>query len=115
MTRRLCLLLVCALAPIALVTGCGGGGGTSNSGKSLSAIKHQNSVNSAKTYAECRQAAANPGLPPNQKAILETECQDIKADNLTAEHAENRALCVAEADALPADQRAARMAICKKL
>lgn len=57
MTSRLCLLLICALAPVAVLTGCGSSAGTSShagttargSGSSSSAAKSGSSSSAAKS------------------------------------------------------------------
>jgi len=112
MTRRLCLLLACALAPIALVTGCGGSSPSKSIGASGATINAARQ-NQAHSLADCRQAAANPGLPQNEKTILQSECVDIQTGNATALKAAGEQLCRVEAALLPTGERATMLASCK--
>ena len=69
MTSRLCLLLICALAPVAVLTGCGSSAGTSShagttargSGSSSSAAKSGTAAGPApldveQAVAACRRS-----------------------------------------------------------
>ena len=120
MTRRLCVLLACALAPVALVTGCGGGGQSTTktgatSGLSIATVKRLNKLDSAKSVSECLQVAANPGLPANQKALVETECADIRTGNNVGLHAVDVQLCELQAAQMPDPERSKLRAQCKQL
>jgi len=108
MTRRLLLLL----AATAVVTGCGGSSSSPSKPtrqSTLDAVKRD----LARTVADCRQAASNPGLPADQKAILVSECSDIQSGNSTALRADGVRLCVIEANAMPLARRATVLAACK--
>ena len=117
MMRRLCVTLVCVLAPIGVLTGCGSShthtGPTS--GLSIKTIKHLNKVDTAKDVAECEQAANNIGLPANQKPLLETECQYIRTGNNAGLHAIDKQICKLQATAQPVTERATMLAQCKNL
>lgn len=120
MTRRLCVLLTCVLAPITLLSACGGSGNSNTkpsptSGLSIKTIKELNIRNTAKSVALCEQAANNPGLPPNQKVLMQTECQYIRTDNYHGLHTVDRQLCVVEAKLKPEPERTTLLAQCKTL
>jgi hypothetical protein len=118
MTKRLCVLLVCAFAPAALVSGCGGGGQTKTgptSGLSLATIKRLNKANTDKSVAECHQLANNPGLPANQKQLVLTQCEYIRTGNNTGLRAIDRQLCHVQAVAQPEPERSKLLAQCKTL
>jgi hypothetical protein len=118
MTRRICVLLICALAPIAVLTGCGGSGKAKTgptTGLSLATVKHLNKVNAAQSYTQCQHVANNPGLPANQKALVQTECQYIKTGNQAGLHQVDVQLCQIQAAAMPEPQRKKMQAQCKQL
>jgi hypothetical protein len=116
MTRRLCLMLVCALAPVALVTGCGGSSShtTTTNGVSSSTIDAAKR-NSASAYRNCQSAVANPALTPTEKATLQSECAAIKSGDASALRAAGNQLCKEEAALLPAADGAKMLASCKAL
>ncbi|HWF25109.1 MAG TPA: hypothetical protein VG275_06670 [Solirubrobacteraceae bacterium] len=118
MTRRICVLLICALAPIMVLTGCGGSGKTKSgatSGLSLATVKHLNKVNAAQSYTQCQRLLANPGLPANQKTLVQTECEYIRTGNQAGLHQVDVQLCQIEAAAMPEPERTKLQAQCKKL
>lgn len=115
MTRRLCLLLVCALATAALASGCGGSGSshpTKTTGVSSSTIDAAKR-NATSAYKDCQSAVKSPSLTPTEKTTLESECADIKSGNATALRADGQKLCVEEAAALPKAQQAKWLTGCK--
>ncbi|HEY2160521.1 MAG TPA: hypothetical protein VGH24_04380 [Solirubrobacteraceae bacterium] len=112
MTKRLCLMLVCALA---LATGCGGGGGGSSNttglGKgTIAAARH----NQSQALADCRQASRNPALTATEKTILQSECADIQTGDSAALKTDGKRLCEAEAATQPKDVQASLKAGCLK-
>jgi hypothetical protein len=111
MTRRLCLLLACALVPIALLSACGGSSNSKADSRAqqLSAVRH----NAARAYADCRRATTNSALSPSERAILQSECSDIKSGNASALTSAGRQLCVLEASQLPNPERTTVLARCK--
>jgi hypothetical protein len=112
------VLLVCALGPMALVSGCGGGSHTNTgptSGLSLKTIKQLNKVDTQKTLAECEQNLNNPGLPANQKPLIATECQYIRTGNNAGLQAVDKQICEVQAAAQPEPQRTTLRAQCKQL
>jgi hypothetical protein len=117
MTKRLCVLLVCAFAPAALVSGCGGSQTKTGptSGLSIATIKRLNKANTNKSVAECHQEANNPGLPANQKQLVLTECEYIRTGNNAGLHTVDRQLCQLEAAAQPEPERSKLLAQCKSL
>lgn len=121
MTRRVCVLLVCALGPLGAVTGCGGGGSANTtktgatSGLSLETVKRLNKTNSAKTLASCKQAANNPGLPASVKPLIDTQCEYIRTGNNAGLHAVSRQICEAEAALEQEPARSRMQAQCKQL
>lgn len=120
MTRRLCVLLACVLAPITLLSACGGSGNSTTkpgatSGLSIKTIKELNKKNAARSVALCQQAAANPGLPPDQKVLMQTECEYIRTGNYRGLHAVDRQLCVVEAKLKAEPLRTTLLAQCKTL
>lgn len=117
MTKRLSLVLVCALAAVASVAGCGGSQTKTGptSGLSLKQIKQLNKTNTARSVAYCHQAANNPGLPANLKGLMETECQYIQSGNYPALHAIDRQICKVQADQMSEPQRSKDLAQCKTL
>ncbi|HWF35011.1 MAG TPA: hypothetical protein VG295_06555, partial [Solirubrobacteraceae bacterium] len=81
MTKRLCVLLVCALPAALLVEGCGGSSQSktgATSGLSLKTVKRLNKINTDKSVAACHQLANNPGLPANQKPLVLQQCEYIR-------------------------------------
>jgi len=118
MMRRLCVVLACVLAPAAFLSGCGGGGNAKTgptSGLSLKTVKKLNKLDSAKTLAECKQAAANPGLAATVKPLLNAQCEYIKTGNYTALHTVDRQICRAEAVLQPEPEQTTMLAQCKTL
>jgi hypothetical protein len=118
MMRRLCVILACVLAPAAFLSGCGGSGNAKTgptSGLSLKQVKQLNKVDSEKTLAECKQAAANPGLPASVKPLLNAQCEYIKTGNYAALHTVDRQICRAEAVLQPEPVRTTMLAQCKTL
>jgi uncharacterized protein YceK len=117
MMRRLCVLLACALGPVALLAGCGGSSTSTGptSGLSVQQAKQRNKADTAKAVAHCEQAANNPGLPASQKPLMETECQDIRTGNNTGLHAIDKQLCQVQAAAKPQPERTTLLAQCKQL
>jgi hypothetical protein len=117
MMRRLCVTLACALVPLAALSGCGGGhthtGPTS--GLSIKQVKHLNKVNAARALSECNQAANNSGIPPDQQALMQTECRYIKTDNIAGQKSIDRQLCYLQAAAKPEPLRSQLRAQCKTL
>jgi hypothetical protein len=109
-TKRLWLACACACA---LASGCGSSGGSSTktsgvSRATIDAVKREQ----ARAVADCRSAAGNPGLPQDEKVILESECTYIQTGNATALRAAGKQLCTVEAAHQPAAQRASMLAAC---
>ncbi|MDQ6779457.1 MAG: hypothetical protein M3071_25245 [Actinomycetota bacterium] len=117
MTKRLCVLLVCALAPAALVSGCGGGQTKTGptSGLSLATVKRLNKANTDKSVAECHRLANNVGLPANQKQLVLTECEYIRTGDNAGLRQIDRQLCRLQAAAQPEPERTNLLAQCKQL
>jgi hypothetical protein len=118
MTRRICVLLVCTLAPISVVTGCGSSTKTKSgatSGLSIEKVKKLNKVNAAQSYAQCQRVLTNPGLPDNQKVLVQTECQYIKTGNQAGLHQVDIQLCEIQAAAMPEPERTKLQGQCKQL
>lgn len=117
MMRRLFVVLACALAPIALLSACGGGGTHTGptSGLSIKEIKRINRQDTAKSYAECQSTADNPGLPADQKPLEEETCQYIKTGNNAGLKAVDHKLCELQAKAKPEPERTTLLAQCKTL
>jgi hypothetical protein len=120
MTRRLCVVLACVLAPVTLLSACGGSGNSNTkpsatSGLSIKTIKELNKKNTARSYSLCQQAAANPGLPADQKPIVQAECAAIQSGDYAALHRLDRQLCVVEAKLKPKPLRTTLLAQCKTL
>ena len=119
MTRRMRVLLICALAPITVAAGCGGSANKTKtgatSGLSLATVKHLNKVNAAQSFIQCQHVLANPGLPANQKALVQTECEDIRTGNEAGLHQVDVQLCQIQAAAMPQPERRKLQAQCKQL
>ncbi|HWF50152.1 MAG TPA: hypothetical protein VG294_05840 [Solirubrobacteraceae bacterium] len=118
MTKRLCVLLVCALTPALLVAACGGSSQSktgATSGLSLKTVKHLNKVNTDRSVAACHQAANNPGLPADQKPLVLAQCEYIRTGNNVGLHQVDRQLCQVEAAAQPEPTRTKLLAQCKQL
>ncbi|MDQ6803931.1 MAG: hypothetical protein M3065_02945 [Actinomycetota bacterium] len=118
MTRRLCVLFVCASASAALVSGCGGGSQSKTgptSGLSIKTVEHLNKVNTDQSVAECHQLANNPGLPADQKPLVLTQCEYIRTGNNAGLHAVNVQLCHLQAAQKPEPLRSTMLAKCKHL
>jgi hypothetical protein len=100
MNRRLCLLLVGALATAGLVAGCGGSSSKTN--PEVAAAKHDTQL----AIADCRAAAANPGLTQQERTVLNSECTDIQNGDTAALKSDSKQLCDLEAKQQPkADQK----------
>jgi hypothetical protein len=112
MTRRLCLVLCCALVPTALLSGCGGGG--SSAPDSHAAQVKAAKQNTARAYADCVKATKNSGLSSTERTILQSECSDIKSGDGSALIAAGKQLCKVEATQLPPAERATVLAACKE-
>lgn len=114
MNRRLCLLLVCALAPVAVLSGCGGDATTQTSKRPgvSSATVDAAKRNATSAYHDCLQALKNTGLTPAEKTTLQTECADMKSGDGAGVTAAGRQLCLEEAATLPAPQQATLKATC---
>jgi hypothetical protein len=118
MTKRLCLLLVCALALVALVSACGGSGSTTTgaaSGFSIKKVKRENKQATDRSVALCHQAANNIGIPADEKALMETECEYIRTGNNVGLHTVDRQLCELQASRQPEPERTKMSAQCKTL
>jgi hypothetical protein len=117
MTKRLCVLLICALIPAVLVSGCGGGSSKTGptSGLSLQTVKKLNKANTDQSVAECHAVANNPGLPAAQKPLVLTECEYIRTGNNVGLHAVDVQLCQVQAAEQPKPLRAKLLAQCKTL
>lgn len=109
MTRRLCLLLVCALAAASLASGCGGSSSTESG---TSAVVDAAKRNAASAYKDCQKAASNSALTATIKAGVEKTCADIKSGNASALRADGVLVCQEEAAAQPASTRKALLKSC---
>ena len=117
MMRRLFVTLACALAPVALLSGCGGSHTATGptSGLSVKTVKRLNKVDTARSVAECHQAADNPGLAPAQKPLMQTECEYIRTGNNAGLRIVDRQLCYLQAAEQPEPERTNMRAQCKQL
>jgi hypothetical protein len=114
MTKRLCVLLVCAFAPAALVSGCGGGQTKTGpvSGLSIATIKRLNKLNTDRSVAACHAEANNIGLLPGEKQLVLTQCEYIRTGNNAGLHSIGRQICQLEAAAQAEPERSTMLAKC---
>jgi hypothetical protein len=118
MTKRLCVLLICALTPALMVAGCGGSSQSktgATSGLSLKTVKHLNKVNTSKSVALCHQEANNPGLPATEKPLVLQQCEYIRTGNNVGLHQVDVQLCQVGAASKPEPTRTKLLAQCKQL
>jgi hypothetical protein len=121
MIRRLCLLLLCALVPIGVLTGCGGSGSTTTTKRASTTptTTVPLSVRLQKAIAVCKkEVAASAYIPAAQKPAGEADCQGVKSGNVADVSAVRTLLknaCVLEvAEKVPAAQKAPATAACKR-
>ncbi|HWF73488.1 MAG TPA: hypothetical protein VG186_09100 [Solirubrobacteraceae bacterium] len=114
MTKRVCVLLVCAFAFTALVSGCGGGQAKTGptSGLSLTTIKRLNKANTDRSVAACHAEASNTGLQANVKQLVLTECEYIRTGNNAGLRTVGRQICKLQAQAQPEPIRSTMLAKC---
>lgn len=127
MTRRLWVLLLCALTAAGLVTGCGGGGSTTStsttpkqasSGSSTHAgAPVPSSVRLRQTETACKKGmAASPYLTPAEKSVAEADCAGIKTGHIAPVVAVFLEICEKAVIAkVPPAQQAAATKACKKV
>lgn len=116
MRTKLSTLLVCALLPVVAATGCGGSSKPKTgptTGLTMKQARERNAQSRQRAYRNCEQFAANPGLPADQKALAQQECQDIQSGDNKALHTVDVQLCELEAPQQP--DPATALAACKKL
>lgn len=127
MTRRLCVLLLCALTAAGVVTGCGGGGGTTTT---TTTSKHTSTVSSThaggpapltvrlrETEAACKKGmAASAFLTPAEKPVAEADCAGIKTGHIAPVVSFFLEICEKAVIAkVPPAQQAAATKACKKV
>jgi hypothetical protein len=115
MTKRVCVLFLCAFMPAALVSGCGGSSPSktgATSGLSLATVKRLNKLNTDKSVSACHQEANNTGLLPGEKQLVLTQCEYIRTGNNAGLHAIGRQICQLEAAAQPEPTRSTMLAKC---
>jgi hypothetical protein len=126
MIRRLCVLLVCAPALIAVLAGCGGGGSTTTTSTKA---KHATKTTATSTVplslklrtaviACKKEVATNAYIAAADKPAGEADCAGVKSGNVgqvTALRAILKNACLLKVtDKVPAAEQAAAMAACKK-
>lgn len=91
MTRRRCLLLLCALASGGIVTGCGGSGSPSTTAKhTTTATNRPNNTATAPlavrvraSIVACRkQVERSPDIRASEKPAATADCNGIKTGNI---------------------------------
>jgi hypothetical protein len=121
--RRLSVLVLCALAPIVVVTGCGGGSSTTASKHATAPSKASSaslSARVAKAIRVCQQkeVRASPYIPVGEKPIAERDCEGVKSGNaaqVAALRSILKSACEEKVIAkVPAAEQAAATAACKK-
>jgi hypothetical protein len=121
MTRRLCALLVCALVPVGVVTGCGSSGTpTTKSTTTKHTTTVPLSVRLSKAITECRKEVRTSAyIPAGEKATGEADCEGVKTGNVaqvTALRTMLRDACELEVtEKVPADEQTAAGEACKKV
>ena len=115
MRTKALALLVGALLPAGVLAGCGGGQAKTGptSGLTLKQAKARNVQSRQRSYQNCESLLNNPGLPADQKALVQQECQYIQSGDNKALHAVDVQLCQLQAQGQP--DPAAALEQCKKL
>lgn len=116
MRTKLSTLLVCAVLPVVAITGCGGGSKPKTgptTGLTMKQARERNTQSRQNAYRNCEQFAGNPGLPADQKALAQQECQYIQSGDNKALHTVDVQLCQLQAQQQPDPTTA--LAVCKKL
>jgi hypothetical protein len=126
MSRRLCALLVCALVPVGVVTGCGSSG---TSTTKSSTTEHTSTTATStvpltvrvnKAIADChKEVRTSAYIPAGEKAAGEADCEGVKTGNVaqvTALRTMLRDACELEVtEKVPADEKTAADEACKKV
>jgi hypothetical protein len=122
--RRLCALVLCALAPIGILTGCGGGGSTTTTKHTIPKTTTTSaavlSARIATAIRRCKRevVAASAYIPAADKATGESDCEGVKTGNV-AKVGALRVLLIHACEEkvlakVPASEQAAPTAACKK-
>jgi hypothetical protein len=124
MARRACVLLICGLVAIGLITGCGGGGSPASTPAAPKPATSTTTTDSTlslaarlrKGIAACRkQVAAYPYIPASRLPAAKAACNGFKTGNIAPLRAILRPACEQEVRAkVPAAQQAAALRACDK-
>ena len=111
-----CLLVVCALALVGLLTGCGRGATHASTSTSANATVSLG-VRLQEAIVACKQQiAASPYIPASARAGAESDCDGIRTGNVAALRAIVRKACEQEViGRVPAAEQPAALGACKKV
>lgn len=127
MTRSFSVLLLCALAPITVLTGCGSSGSAPSkpsSAQPSSTTRATGTLSTAPLDVKVRQAiaackkqvAALTYIPASEQPAAKADCEGIKTGNISPLRATLKKACEQEVLArVPAAQQAAATTACKKV
>jgi hypothetical protein len=123
MIRRLCVVLLCAVAPIGVVTGCGGGSSTTSTKHATARSKTSSaslSAGLAKAIRACKKEVRTSAyIPAAEKPTAETDCEGVKSGDAAKVAALRTILenaCEQEVIAkVPASEKVDATAACKKV
>jgi hypothetical protein len=123
MIRRLCVVILCALAPIAVLAGCGSSAPKAPTAKHATTTTTPTVPLSAKlrvAIVACQKVVAtNAYIPASEKPAGETDCKGVKSGDVTEVKALNAILlqaCLKKVVAVvPTSEQPAASTACKKV
>jgi hypothetical protein len=118
MTRSWLVLVLCALASIGVVTGCGSSstGSTAAKHATPATVTTPLAVRIRLAIAACRkQVARSPYIPAGEKPVAKADCNGIKTGNITSLKGILRQACLNAVAKLPAADQGPAALACKKV
>lgn len=121
MTRRPCVLLLCALAPLGVLTGCGSGSTTTKKHartETVATVPLSARVRVA-VIACKKEVATNAYIPASEKPAAKVDCQGVQAGDVAKVAALRgilRQACLTKVSAkVPASEQPAARTACDKV
>jgi hypothetical protein len=116
MTRRLLALLLCALAPVAVVAGCGSSGNAATKPTTATTPTVSLAEKLRETVVACRkQVAKSPYILASERAAAQADCEGIKTGHIAPLRALLLKACERTAAKVPVADQPAATAACKKV